>query len=271
MHAWEVAGWREDNFIWDARSTKTGKENWRCNCRESDDDLSQLRKLELLADHGSIYDYVTVTDTLQRDAENYFCGKLPGFEWNSEIVKEGEIGETNYSGRVEIKTSEQIKELKLKSTKEGDVREGMEVKEMCRILQQKHNASVVGMVIYKECVYTVNQKDFTVYCYKRNGSFISKYEHEGGGDTVIEGMCLMMSGNTPMLVVSVYSKRKLVWIQINGTTMDHHHTQHLDYTPYQSYNDIGQLVVCGNSNMIHRYSCAGQSLEVISLPGDVRP
>ena len=177
-----------------------------------------------LADHGSIYDYVTVTDSLQRDAENHFCGKLPGFEWNSEIVKDGEIGETNYSGRVEIKTSEQIKELKLKSTKDGDVREGMEVKEMCRFLKQKQNARIVGMVIYKECVYTVNQMGFTVYCYKRNGSFISKYEHEGGADTVIEGMCLMMRGNTPMLVVSVYSKSKLVWIQINGTTMDHHHT-----------------------------------------------
>ena len=54
---------------------------------------------EKLVDKGSDYDYVTVTVSLQRDVENHFCGELPGFEWNSEILKKGKI-ESNYSGRV---------------------------------------------------------------------------------------------------------------------------------------------------------------------------
>ena len=89
----------------------------------------------------------------------------------------------------------------------------------------------------------------------------------GGG-----GGCLMMNGDTPLLVVSAIYNRYLVWIQINDVTMDHHHTQQLDYNPYQSYNDGDQLLVCGGyNNKIHRYSSDGQSLGVISLPGDVRP
>ena len=127
------------------------------------------------------------------------------------------------------------------------------------------------MGIYKGYVYTVHKKGLTVFCHTRNGSFFSKYEHIGGVSTVIEGMCLMMNGNTPMLVVSAHNTRSLVWIQINDVTMDHHHTQQLDYQPYQSYNDTDRLMVCDYNNMIHRYSCDGQSLEVISLPGDVRP
>ena len=227
---------------------------------------------EKLVDKGSDYDYVTVTDSLQRDVENHFCGELPGFEWNSEIVKEGKIRETNYAGRVEIKQSEQIKELKLKAKnlEEDEVKEEMEVKKVCRIPQQKQTF-VRGMVIYNEYVYTVHGKGLTIYCYARNGAFVSKYDHEGGADTVIEGMCLMMSGNTPMLVVSAHNKRNLVWIKINHATMVHHHTQQLNYRPFQSYNDRHQLMVCNYSSKIHRYSCDGQSLEVISLPDDVTP
>ena len=128
---------------------------------------------------------------------------------------------------------------------EGEMKEEMEVKEVCRIAQDEQNYRVAGMVIYKEYVYTVHKKGLTVYCHTRNGSFFSKYEHIGGVSTVIEGMCLMINGNTPMLVVSAHNTRSLVWIKINDVTMDHHHTQQLDYQPYQSYNDRGQLMVCG--------------------------
>ena len=238
--------------------------------------LASLENLNVcqnkLADKGNDYDYVTVTDSLQRDVENQFCEELPGFEWNSKIVKKGRIGETNYSGRVEIKQSEKIKKLEAKNLEEGEVKEEMEVKEVCRISQQKHTSYVAGMVIYKEYVYTVHETGLTIYCYTRNFSSISKYDHEGGANTVIEGMCLMMKENTPMLVVSARNKHNLVWIKINGATMDHHHTQQVDYRPYQLHNDRDQLLVCdGYNNKIHRYSCDGQSLEVISLPGDVAP
>ena len=226
-----------------------------------------------LAAKGNDYDYVTVTDSLQRDIENHFCGELPGFEWSREIQQKGKIGVINYSGRVKIKQSEQIKELKLKgkNVEEDEVKEEMEVNEVCRIAQQEQNYLVAGMVIYKEYVYTVHQTGLTVYCYTRNGSFISKCEHEGGAGTLIEGMSLMMDGDTPMLVVSACLKSYLVWIEINDVTMDHHHTQQLDYNPCQSYNDRDQLLVSDYNNKIHRYSSDGQSLEVISLPHDVWP
>ena len=224
-----------------------------------------------LADKGSDYDYVTVTDSLQTDAENHFSEELPGFEWNNKIMNKGKIVETNYSWQVGIEQSDQIEELKLKNVMENEVKEELEVKEVCRIAQQKQTSRVEGMVIYKEYVYTVHRTGLTVYCYTRNGACISKYDHEGGADTVIEGMCLMMSGNTPMLVVSAHNKRNLVWIKINHATMVHHHTQQLNYRPLKSYNDRHQLMVCDYSSKIHRYSCDGQSLEVISLPGDVRP
>ena len=118
------------------------------------------------------------------------------------------------------------------------MKEEMEVKEVCSIAQQKHTSRIVGMVIYKERVYTVNGIGLRMYCYTRNSSFISKYEHEGGASTSIGGGgCSMMNGDTPLLVVSACSKISLVWIEINDVTMDHHHTQQLDYNPHQSYND----------------------------------
>ena len=252
----------------------------------ADSQMMTLASLEILnscqdklAAKGNDYDYVTVTDSLQRDVEIHLCGELPGFEWKSEIVQKGKIGDINYSGRVEIKQSENIKELYFKAKnleddvkEEEEVKEEMEVKKVCKIAQQKQTSHIIGMVIYKENVYTVHRTGLTVYCYTRNGSFISKYEHVGGAKTHIEGMCLIMNGNTPMLVVSACSKKCLVWIEINDVTMDHHHTQQLDYNPFQSYNDGDQLLVCGDyNNKIHRYSSDGQSLEVINLPGDVRP
>ena len=189
---------------------------------------------------------------------------------SSKIAKKENIGDTNYSGEVEIKQSEQIRELKLKADnlEDDEVKEETEVKEVCRIDQQEQIHRVAGMVIYKEYVYTVHGKGLTVYCYSRNGSFISKYDHEA--NIIIWGMCLLMNGNTPMLVVSAHCRIYLVWIAINGTTMDHHQTQQVEYQPYQSFNDRDQLLVCGDNNKINRYSCDGQSLEVISLPGDIR-
>ena len=76
-----------------------------------------------------------------------------------------------------------------------------------------------------------------------------------------------------MLVVCDNSNKALVWISIgDDVTMVPHHTQHLDYAPWGSYNDRGDLMVCDRDNhKIHRYTHDGQTLAVINLPDDVWP
>ena len=83
----------------------------------------------------------------------------------------------------------------------------------------------------------------------------------------------MIDGDTAMLVVCDTSNNAIVWIRLcDDVTMDHHHTQHLDYGPYGSYNDRGDLMVCDHDNYkIHRYTHDGQTLAVIKLPRDVKP
>ena len=112
-----------------------------------------------------------------------------------------------------------------------------------------------------------------VYCYTPDGSLSHKYEHKGGEIAAIKGMCLMMDRYTAMLVVCDTSIKALVWISIgDDVTVVPHHTQHLDYAPWGSYNDRGDLTVCDRDNhKIHRYRHDGQTLAVINLPDDVWP
>ena len=50
----------------------------------------------------------------------------------------------------------------------------------------------------------------------------------------------MKDGDTAMLVVSDGTNKSLIWIKItDDVTMDHHHTQQLNYSPCGSYIDKG--------------------------------
>ena len=236
-----------------------------------------------LAARGDDYDYVTVTDSLQRDIDNHYCRELAGFAWSSKIATNEEIREFGsrvfgYSGHVEIKQSEQteVSQLKIKNVdeKEGKPKMGLEkVKEVRRMAQQNDNSYVIGMVIYKQHVYTVHQSGLAVYCYTQNGVFCSKYKYEIKAKINIEGMCLIMKGDKAELVINDWSNKALVWINIlDDSSLKYNRTQQLQYYPCGSYNDLGELMVCDcGSRKIRRYSCDGQALAVINLPDDVKP
>ena len=55
--------------------------------------------------------------------------------------------------------------MKVKKVQDEVIKEmgAEEVHEVCRIAQQKQNTSVIGMVIYKQCVYTAQQTGLSVY------------------------------------------------------------------------------------------------------------
>ena len=148
------------------------------------------------------------------------------------------------------------------------------VKEVGRIrLHAQDKGHVLGMVVYHQRVYVVHFKGLIVYCYTPDGSLSHKYEHKDGEEAYVWGMCLMKDGDTAMLVVSDGTSKSLIWIKItDNVTMDHHHTQQLDYSPRGSCIDKGDLMVCDPDNdRIHRYRHDGQSLAVINLPDDVYP
>ena len=219
--------------------------------------MESLRSCETkLADKDSPYDYVTVTDSLERDVEIH-SQELPGLSWSSKTIKKAKIGEM-IQGRVEIKESELVQKKQ---------------EEVGRIRLHNQDEAVLGMVVYKERVYVVHQTGLVVYCYNPDGSLSDKYEHEGGADTVVHGMCLMMDGDTPMLVVSDFTNASLIWIRITADfTMKHHNSQQLDFSPCGLYNDRGDLMVSDAVNhKIHRYTGDGQPLSVIAVPDDVKP
>ena len=208
-----------------------------------------------LAEKDNMYDYVTATESIKRDVESHVTD-LPGFMWRSEIIKKSKTGEM-IQGRVEIKQSELVKKQE----------------EVGRIRLHKQDKVVTGLVVYKERVYVVHDTGLVVYCYNPDGSLSEKYEHKGGAETVVEGMCLMTHKGTARLVLSDHTNKALVWITIsNGGAMKHHHTQQVNYWPCGSYNDRGHLMVCSPEyRKIHRYTGDGQPLHEITLPGDVRP
>ena len=208
-----------------------------------------------LADTDRVYDYVTATASLQRNVENHVTD-LPGFTWSSEIIKESKPGEI-IQRRVDIKQSEEHKKQE----------------EVGRIHLHNQDKAVLGMVVYKERVYVVHRTGLVIYCYNPDGSLSEKYEHEGGAETVVQGMSMIMHGGTARLVVSDWTNGALVWITItDGGAMKHHHTQQVKYWPNGSYNDRGHLMVCSaHHHKIHRYTGDGQRFSEITLPEDVKP
>ena len=138
-------------------------------------------------------------------------------------------------------------------------------------LHAQDKGHVLGIVVHHQCVYVVHDEGLIVYCYTPDGSLSHKYVHIGGEHASVWGMCLMKYGDTAMLIVSDVTNKSLVWIKVtDDVTMDHHHTQQLDYSPWGSYVDKGDLMVCDPSKQkIHRYRHDGQTF--INLPGYVWP
>ena len=122
-----------------------------------------------LAAKDSIYDYVTVTDSMQKDVENHFSKEVPVLSWSSQFVKKSE---SRLPGSVKVT--------------EGEVKNNKaEVKEVSRIRLDVPHSAVLGMVVYRTHVYIVHQKRSVVYSYKPDGSLGEKYEHKGGEETLI--------------------------------------------------------------------------------------
>ena len=150
----------------------------------------------------------------------------------------------------------------------------VEVKEVSRIrLHAQGRRGVWGLVVHHQCLYVVHGIGLIVYCYTPDGSLSHKYEHEGGAGVIVRGMCLMLDGDTAMLVVSDYMNKALVWIRIiKDVTLMHDHTNQLNYYPGGLYNNRGDLMACDpNNNNIHLYTRDGKMLAVIKLPDDVIP
>ena len=136
-----------------------------------------------------------------------------------------------------------------------------------------HNQDIglTGLMVYKERVYAVHLAGLVVYCFNPDGSQSERYEHDGGAKTCARGMCMVMNGDTVMLIVSDWTNRSLVWISVSDDgTMNHRHTQELNYWPGESYNDKGNIMICdAGQPKIHRYNGYGQPLSDITLPDDV--
>ena len=224
--------------------------------------LQSLKSCQVkLADKDSPYDYVTITDSMQRDVDNHYNKELPGIMWTSQIKMNSEI---RHQGLVDM----------AESAVTENVRIDKQVKEVSRIdIHAPDYGILTGMVVYHQRVYVVYHKGLIVYCYTPDGSLSHKYEHKGGEKASVRGMCLMKDEDTAMLVISDVTSKSLIWIQItDDVTMDHHHTLPLDYSPRGSCVDQGDLMVCDPDNhKIHRYAHDGQTLTVINLPHYVNP
>ena len=197
--------------------------------------------------------------------------------WTSQIKKTNKSVEFPHQGRVDMAESvvTENAEIDKEMTGSGSVETDEQVKEVSRIrLHAQDKGGVCGMVVYHQRVYVVHGTGLIVYCYTPDGSFSHKHEHKGGEKASVRGMCLMKKdGDTAILVVSDVISKSLIWIKItDDVTMDHHHIQHMDYNPYGSYIDKGDLMVCDPENhKIHRYRSDGQTLDVINLPDSVSP
>ena len=236
-------------------------------------DLDDLKSCQTkLTDKDSVYDYATVTVSIQKDVEDHLSKELPGIMWNSQIVRKATSSELCHQRRVDLSQSEVIENVKLIGSKASD--EQVEVKEVSRIrLHAQDKGDVWGIVVHHQHVYVVHDTGLVVYCYTPDGSFSHKYEHKGGGSVAVTGMCLVMEGDTGVLVVSDFTNKALVWVRIHHDgTMEHHHTLHLTYHPRGACNDRGGLIVCDARNKrLHRYKHDGEKGVVINLPDDVIP
>ena len=240
--------------------------------------LESLKSCQVkLSDKDSPYDYVTVTDSIHRDIKIHLNNELPGIMWTSQIERTNKSG-LRHQARVDMVESMVTENVEINKevTGSGSVEtdKQVEVMEVSRIrLHDQDKGKVWGLVVYNQRVYVVHHKGLMVYCYAPDGSLSHKYEHKGGEEAYTDGMCLMNDGNTAMLVVMDYTINSLIWIRIiDDVTMDHHHTQQLDYSPWGLYSDKGDLLVSDDVNhKIHRYTHDGQTIDVINLPDDVYP
>ena len=220
--------------------------------------------------------------------ENHFSDELPGINWRNQKVWKSH---PRYQGEVDLVESVDTEKVDVTGFVASDKQ--VELKEMSRIrlhdqdkgavrgilrygwgmvmssipLHTQHKDDLCGMAVYHQRVYVVHGTCLIVYCYTPDGSLSHKYEHKGREKAYIRGMCLMIDGDTAMLVVCDWSNKTPVWIRLNDdVTMDHHHTQRLDYIPSGSYNDRRDLMVCDPDNhKLHRYTHDGQTLAVIKL------
>ena len=197
---------------------------------------------------------------------------------SSEIKVTNKYVEFRHQGRVDMAESvvtenvENNKEMICSISVETDKQ--VEVKEVSRFrLDTQDKGGVCGMVVYNQRVYVVHGTGLIVYCYTPDGSLGHTYQHKGGEKADVWGMSLVKDGDTAMLVISDATSKSLIWIKItDDVTMDHHHTQQLDYSPWGSYVDEGDLMVCDpNNHKIHRYRHGAETLAVIKLPDDVIP
>ena len=211
-----------------------------------------------LAEKDSPYESVTVTNSIARDVEDHYGQQLPGFVWSCQMVRDNRTGELCPSGNVKV-------------TQADEASGSREVKEVGRIrLHNQHN--LLGLVVYNQYLYTVHLTGFVLYCYSKNGTLYTKYKHKKASKISVQGMCLVVDGEKPMLVISDFNNKALIWISISAdNTMKHHHTQQVDYWPRGSYNEQGNLMVCAYDHKVHRYRCDGEPLEVITLPDDIIP
>ena len=112
-----------------------------------------------------------------------------------------------------------------------------------------------------------------IYKYNPDGSLGNSYKHtggEGGEGIEFEGISMMMNGDCAMLVISDFCNKALVWIEIcDDDGMKHHHIQQLDYRPFRSYDDGGELVVSDARNKIHPYECDGHEVDITTVAKDV--
>ena len=226
--------------------------------------LESLKSCQVkLTDKDRAYDYVTVTGSIQRDIDYQCSQQVTEFIWSSDFTEKMQTDLFDDIGKVIFN---QTVEESLSAMKG-------EVKEVGRIRLHNHQAHVIGLVIYKEYIYVVHSSNLIIYCFTLAGALYSKYKHASQRKIPVEGMSLIMNGETAMLVVSNFYNKALIWIKINKNfTMDHHQTQQVEYIPHGSYNDKGNLMVCDPVNhKIHRYTGDGQPLSVITLAEDVNP
>ena len=238
------------NIIVDSQlKTLTSLENLKC------------RQINLL-ERNRVYDFATLTDSIQRDTENQHSKPLPRLLWSSNVVKKKEYATSSISGRVDVIQSE-----------ERNTNKQVHLQEVNRIRLKNQMLCVVGIAVYKQHIYTVHHKGFVVYCYTQDGELHSTYKHECKAKTAVQGMCIIKYRNTAMLVVSDWTDNAVVWISISDdATMEHFYTQQLYFKPRGICSDKDVVMICDYNHRIHLYMCGdNQSSSVIELPDQVTP
>ena len=232
-------------------------------------------KWEEVADSVTSDKWEEITGSVASDKWDEVTGFVTSDKWEEVTGSVASDKQVEVTGAVSSNTQLEVtssvasgKQVELPSSAASD----KELQEVSRI-RLWGIGHVYGMVVYRQKVYVVHYRGLVVYCYTPDGLLSHRYKHKGGADISVFGMCLMMDGDSAMLVVSDGLNDALVWIKINDSgAMKYHHTQQLNYSPCGLYNDKGDLLVCSDDNhTITRYSHDGQTLTVINLPDNVMP